>query len=90
MAKCNLLCQDNMGSCIIIIAQNKKATQIYFYASAIFIAGGGGHIYVVSPLSVLSFLYIPSIRNKNGFCLVSFEKIRVSDSNFIPVYNHKM
>ena len=37
-------------------------------------------------LSGPSCLYVA----KNGFRLISFEKISVLDSNFIHVYNHKM
>ena len=51
-----------------------------FYAPAIF---NGGHI--VSPLSVRTRPSRPvrPVRNKNGFRLISFEKISVLDSNFI-------
>ena len=41
----------------------------------------GAHI--VSPPSVL---FVPSIHNKNGFRLTSFEKVSILDSNFIHRY----
>ena len=45
---------------------------------------GAGHIvYVHMSRPVLS---VPSVRNKNGFRLISFEKISVLDSNFIHRY----
>ena len=48
-----------------------------FLCSAVF---NGGHL--VSPLSVhTSVQSVPSVRNKNGFHSIAFEKISVLDSN---------
>ena len=60
---------------------------ICFYVPAIFILGvvGGGHM--VSPLSIhTSILSVQSVCNKNGFHLISFEKISVLDSDFTYRY----
>ena len=45
---------------------------------------GAGHI--VSPLSIRTCTFVPTVHSKNGFRLVSFEKISVLDSNFIHIY----
>ena len=46
----------------------------FFYAPAIF---NGGHI--VSPLSICTSVSSIPVRNTNGFCAMSFEKIGLLD-----------
>ena len=56
---------------------------MFCYVPAIFNAGGGGDI----KYHCSQYLRpVPSIRTKNGFRLISFEKISVLESNFIHWY----
>ena len=59
--------------------------------------GGGGRVYSITAVSTY-VPYIPSVRTKNGFRSIAFEKISVFDSYLIQryitlfstkVYNHK-
>ena len=65
-----------------ILAAGKDSGVMFLLCPGHFQWSGEG-LHIVSLFVCTS---IPSARNKNGFCSVSFEKISVLDSNFIHRY----